>query len=331
MAEEVKKRGRGRYSAGLVIMFILAAVTIASFFFHEQLLADNSWCMTHNTGNTFLNSLLRLIPRTIRSMQVLFVTLLVIYIACAIISKVFRGTPRKDTIGKLVNSILKVVVWVIAVIVVLAVWGVNVGALIAGAGVLTLVIGLGMQSLIADVVAGIFIVCDGTLQVGDIVTIDGWRGTVQEIGIRNTKLINYSGDIRIANNSTIQVFINQSRENSYPTTSISITYEEDIRRVEKLFKEHREELKAQLPLVIEGPDYKGVKELGASSVDLLFGATCKEGDFFQVQRDMNRVLRIFFMENDIAIPFPQLDIHTPDAHKGTGEKKAVSKDKKTKN
>ena len=329
MAEEVKKKkGRGRYSTGLVILFILAAVTVASFVFHEQLLADNSWCMTHDTGNTLLNSLLRLVPRVIRSIQVLFVTLLVIYVACAIIAKVFRGTSRRITIGKLVNSILKVVVWVVAVIVILAVWGVDVTALIAGAGVLTLVIGLGMQSLIADVIAGIFIVCDGTLQVGDIVTIDGWRGTVQEIGIRNTKLINYSGDIRIANNSTIKVFINQSREISYPTTTISITYEEDIRRVEKLFEEHREELKAQLPLVIEGPDYKGVKELAASSVDLLFGATCKEDDFFQVQRDMNRVLRIFFMENNIAIPFPQLDIHTPDAVQAPKEKKAVSKPQK---
>ena len=310
MTEKVKKKkGRGRYSAGLVLLFILAAITVASFLFHEHLLADDSWCMTHETGNSFLTSLLRLVPRAIRSLQVLFVTLLVIYVACAIISKVFRGTPRKDTIGKLTNSILKVVVWLVAVIAVLAVWGVDVTALIAGAGVLTLVIGLGMQSLIADVIAGIFIVCDGTLQVGDIVTIDGWRGTVQEIGIRNTKLINYSGDIRIANNSTIKVFINQSREVSYPTTTISVTYEEDIRRVEKLFEEHREELKAQLPLVIEGPDYKGVKELAASSVDLLFGATCKEDDFFQVQRDMNRVLRIFFMENNIAIPFPQLDVH----------------------
>ena len=330
MAEEVKKKkGRGRYSAGLVLLFILAAVTVASFVFHEQLLSENSWFMEPNTGNSFFNSLLRLVPQAIRSMQVLFLTLLVIYIACAIISKVFRGTPRKDTIGKLVNSILKVVVWIIAVIAILAVWGVDVTALIAGAGVLTLVIGLGMQSLIADVIAGIFIVCDGTLQVGDIVTIDGWRGTVQEIGIRNTKLINYSGDIRIANNSTIKVFINQSREVSYPTTTISITYEEDIRRVEKLFEEHREELKKELPLVIDGPDYKGVTELAASSVDLLFGATCKEDDFFQVKRDLNRVLRIFFMENDIAIPFPQLDIHTPDADKATEAKKTVSKEKKT--
>ena len=311
MAETVKKekKHRARAITGLIFLILFAAITVIGFLFHDQWFSADGWFMKNPTNNKLINTLLRFVPRIVNSIQVLFVALLVLYIVCFIISKVFKGTPRRVTIGKLVNSIVKVVIWVAAIVFVLAVWGINLAALIAGAGVLALVIGLGMQSLIADVVAGIFIVCDGTLQVGDIVTIDGWRGTVQEIGIRNTKLINYSGDIRIANNSTIKVFINQSRENSYPTVNISITYEEDISRVEKLFQEHREELKARLPLVIDGPDYKGVSNLSESSVDLLFGATCKEDDFFQVQRDMRGVLRMFFMEQGIDIPFPQLDVH----------------------
>ena len=311
MAETVKKekKHRARAITGLIFLVLFAAVTVLSFLYHDKWFADDGWFMTYDAGSKLFNTLLRFVPRIVNSIQVLFVALLVLYVVCFIISKVFKGTPRRVTIGKLVNSIIKVVIWIAAIVLVLAVWGINLAALIAGAGVLALVIGLGMQSLIADVVAGIFIVCDGTLQVGDIVTIDGWRGTVQEIGIRNTKLINYSGDIRIANNSTIKVFINQSRENSYPTVNISITYEEDISRVEKLFQEHREELKARLPLVIDGPDYKGVSNLSESSVDLLFGATCKEDDFFQVQRDMRGVLRKFFMEQGIDIPFPQLDVH----------------------
>ena len=308
-AAPAKKKWKKSTIAGLVLLILFALISIAGFVFQEKLFSKTGWCMTVDTGLSPLNTVLRLVPRLVRTIQVLFIALLAVYIICTVIQKIFRGTPRRITIGKLVNSIIKVVIWAIAVVAVLAAWGVNIAALIAGAGVITLIIGLGMQSLIADVIAGVFIVCDGTMQVGDIITIDGWRGTVQEIGIRNTKLINYSGDIRICNNSTIKVFINQSRENSYPTTTISITYEEDIRRVEKLFAEHRHKLKKQLPLVIDGPDYKGVKELGPSSVDLLFGATCKEADFAQVTRDMNRVLRIFFMEQGIAIPFPQLDVH----------------------
>ena len=311
MAEEAKKekKHKARTSIGLILLVLFAGVTVIGFLFHDQWFDADGWFMTYHTGSSLFDKLLRLVPRIVNSIQILFLALLILYIVCFSISKVFKGTPRRVTIGKLVNSIVKVVIWVITVVAILAVWGIDLAALIAGAGVLALVIGLGMQSLIADVVAGIFIVCDGTLQVGDIVTIDGWRGTVQEIGIRNTKLINYSGDIRIANNSTIKVFINQSRENSYPLATIGITYEEDIRRVEQLFAEHRDELKAQLPLVIDGPDYKGVSSLGESSVDLMFGATCKEADFAQVKRDLNRVLRIFFMEQGISIPFPQMDVH----------------------
>ena len=329
---EANKKDRKRIARTIVGLFFLvlsAAITVIGFLFHDEWFGAEGWFMTHKTGYSLVDTLLHFVPRIVRSIQVLFLALLILYVVSLILTLIFRGTPRRITIGKLVKSIVKVAIWVAAIVFILAAWGIDLTALLAGAGVLALVIGLGMQSLIADVVAGIFIVCDGTLQVGDIITIDGWRGTVEEIGIRNTKLINYSGDIRVMNNSTIKTFINQSRENSYPLVTISITYEEDIRRVEKLFQEHREELKGQLPLVIDGPDYKGVDALSESSVDLLFGATCKEKDFAQVQRDMRGVLRMFFMEQGIEIPFPQLDVHFDKEPEKKAKSAAASKKEKT--
>lgn len=324
MAKTVKKKSRAITIIGLVLLVLFAALTVVGFVFHDQIFGPTAWVkgifgpdpetgeivkIGERTSSALLNTLLLFIPKIVGSIQVLFVTLLVLYVVCTIIGKVFKGTPRRLTIGKLANSIIKVVIWVTCVIAVLAVWGFNVGALIAGAGVLTLIVGLGMQSLIADVVAGIFLVCDGTLQVGDIVTIDGWRGTVQEIGIRNTTLINYSGDIRVANNSTIKIFVNQSREQSYPIVLISVAYEEDIEKIEKVLADNADRLKERLPRVIKGPEYLGVKELADSGVVLQFGAYCKEDDFFQVQRDINREIKILFDENNIRIPFPQVDVH----------------------
>lgn len=294
---------------GLILLVLFAGITILGFVFYEDIYLSSGWCQSSPTGIAFLDKILAFTPKIVGSVQALFVALLVLYIMGLIIKRVFKGTARRLTIGKLINSILKVVIWVAAVIAVLAVWGFNVGALIAGAGVLTLIIGLGMQSLIADVVAGIFLVCDGTIEVGEYITIDGWRGTVQEIGIRTTKLINYSGDIRVCNNSTITTYINQSREKSYPTITVSIAYEENLEAVEKLLSENKEELHKRLPKVIEGPDYMGVANLSESSVDLQFGASCKEEDFFQVQRDMRGVIKNFFNEKGINIPFPQLDVH----------------------
>ncbi len=305
--EETKKQKtvKPKTIVGLVLLVLFAAVTVLGFAFHDKIW---NWCAGY-TGNGILDIVINLIPEVISSVQILFVTLLVLYIVCTIIKAIFKGTPRRTTIGKLVNSIFKVVVWVVCVIAILAVWGINLTALIAGAGVLTLIIGLGMQSLIADVVAGIFIVCDGTLQVGDIVTIDGWRGTVQEIGIRNTKLINYSGDIRVANNSTIKVFINQSREDSYPTVIVGVPYEENLQHVKEVFEKNAQKIREMCPAVISDIDFNGVDNLSASSVDLHFGAKCKEGDFFAAQRQMRGAIKTVFEQNGIFVPFPQVVVH----------------------
>ena len=310
MADTVKKGKKGLTYAGLVLLLVFAAVTVLSFVFYNQINDPvNGWFVISEENSAILNFVYSIAPKLINTAQVLFVTLLVLYVVCFIIAKVFKNTPRRITIGKLVNSIVKVVIWVACVIAVLAVWGFNVGALIASAGVLTLIIGLGMQSLIADVVAGIFLVCDGTLQVGDIVTIDGWRGTVQEIGIRNTKLINYSGDIRVANNSTIKVFINQSREDSYPTVIVGVPYEADLRQVKEVFEAHKAKIKEMCPCLLSDIDFNGVEELADSSVNLHFGAKCKEGDFFVAQRQMRGAIKTVFEENGISVPFPQIVLH----------------------
>ncbi len=311
--EKQQKTHKGRTTAGIVFLFLFAVVSVLGFVFYDEI--HSGWFQSDPTPVTFLNNLLSLAPRIVGSMQALFVALLVLYLIGLIYKKIFRGSARRVTVGKLVGSITKVVIWVIAVIAVLAVWGVNVGALVAGAGVLTLVVGLGMQSLIADVVAGIFLVCDGTLEVGDIVMIDGWRGNVLEIGIRTTKLINASNDIRVCNNSTITTYINQSRQTSYPLVTVGVPYEEDIKKIEQLFADNRDKLKERLPLVLDGPDFKGVDSLGDSSVNLLFGASCKECDFFQVQRDMRGVIKQFLEENGISIPFPQVVVHGADGEK----------------
>ncbi len=307
--ETEKKKGHKAFTTGIVFLIICFAATVVGFVFHSKIYAEDAWCTSNPTDISLVNSLLALIPNLISTCSIVFITLLVLYIVSFIIKKIFKGTPRKITIGRLVSSIVKVVIWAVCIIAVLAVWGVNVAALIAGAGVLTLVIGLGMQNLIADVVAGIFLVCDGTLQVGDIVTIDGWRGTVQEIGIRNTKLINYSGDIRVANNSTIKIFVNQSRENSYPTVIVGVPYEENLQHVKEVFEANKGKIKDMCPSLLSDIDFNGVDNLAASSVDLHFGATCKENDFFAAQRQMRGAIKTVFEENGICVPFPQVVVH----------------------
>ena len=83
---------------------------------------------------------------------------------------------------------------------------------------------LGAQSLIADIIAGLFTIFEGEYQVGDIVVIDGWRGTVEEIGIRSTRVVDSGGNTKIINNSEITTVINQTQHLSVVSTTISIEY-----------------------------------------------------------------------------------------------------------
>ena len=221
---------------------------------------------------------------------------------------VFRGKKAR-TISRLILSFVKWAIALVAVFLILDAWGAPATATLTGAGVLALIIGLGSQSLVADILAGIFIVFEGEFQVGDIVIVDGWRGEVQEIGIRTTKLVDAGGNIKIVNNSEIKTVINQTQELSLAKAYVSVSYGARIEKIEAVIADNLEKFKEKIPAIVEGPFYKGVSELGESGVSLLFVAKCNEGDIYQVQRDMNREIKIMFDDNGIEIPFNQLVVH----------------------
>ena len=225
------------------------------------------------------------------------------------LSKIKGKDKKAETILKLVCNFLKWVIAIVGVFCVMACWGANAYLVAAAAGVITLVIGLGSQTLIADILAGIFIVFEGDFKVGDIIIIDGWRGEVQIIGIRTTKLIDAGFNVKIVNNSEIRTIINQSKELSLAKCYVAISYSDRIEKVEAVIADNIEKLKDKIPLIVEGPYYKGVSELAESSVNLLFVAKCDENDIYQVQRDMNREIKILFDNNGISIPFNQIVVH----------------------
>ena len=225
------------------------------------------------------------------------------------LAKLAFHTKKGKTLSRLFVSFFKWVIALCALFFTMDAWGANTTTILASAGVLTLIIGLGSQSLVADILAGIFIVFEGEFQVGDIVIIDGWRGEVTEIGMRTTKLIDAGYNVKIVNNSEIKTIINQTQELSLAKAYVSIGYGARLEKVESIIADNLESFKQKIPAIVEGPFYKGVSELGESGVTLLFVAKCQEGDIYQVQRDMNREIKIMFDDNGIEIPFNQLVVH----------------------
>ena len=261
----------------------------------------------HGTStNAILQYVIRDLPlHLLKSIQIVgfAVTLAVVlhYLA-----KVSFHTKRGVTIAKLIVSFLKWATALVALFFILDEWGVPATATLAGIGVVTLIIGLGSQSLVADILAGIFIVFEGEYEVGDIVIIDGWRGTVQQIGIRTTRLIDAGGNIKIVNNNEIKSIVNQTKELSLAKVYFPCDYETPVERVESIVADHLDEIKEKIPAIIEGPFYKGISDFGASNINYFFIAKCDENDIYQVQRDLNRELRIMFFKEGVDISYDRV-------------------------
>lgn len=308
MTEKSKKIPYGK----IITLLVLVAITVVSAVFNTKIFDEQQSIFNqHVSDNGVVQTLYGKIPALIRSVQIVTVALVLSIALRFVLNAAFTRTKRGLTIVKLLCSFVKWAIGIVAVLLILGAWGVNTGALLAGAGILSLIVGLGAQSLIADIIAGLFIVIEGEYQVGDIVIIDDWRGTVLEIGIRTTKIEDAGGNVKIINNSEIKSIVNQTQQLSVAKATIGIEYGESIPHVEIVIRDNLQKIGERIPAIVEGPYYKGVSALSASSVDLLFVAKCKEEDIYQVQRDLNRELKLMFDDNNINIPFPQVVVNSP--------------------
>ena len=134
------------------------------------------------------------------------------------------------------------------------------------------------------------------------------EGTVFYVNTNNTTMVQ---SVLTINNSEIKTVINQTQHLSCVSTVITIEYGESLTRVELVIRDNLDRIKAAIPQIVNGPYYKGITALSASSVDLVFMSDCKEEDYYIVQRAMNRELKLLFDENGINHPFPQVVVNQP--------------------
>ena len=241
--------------------------------------------------------------------------IVLVYAVCKIIRIIFsvkmKQSNKSKTVFSLLDGFVKYACAIAIIILILKACGVDTTALVASVGVLTLVVGLGAQPLIADIIAGIFIIFEDEYHVGEIVTINDFRGEVMEIGIRSTKLIDAAGNIKIINNSSIGDVINLSRELSLAVVDCDLPYDVPIEVVEKILKSNFDNIAENIPAIVEGPYYKGVCMYKDSNVTIKIVAKCLEADRFQVERDLNREYRRLLTENNIDISYNQVVINYP--------------------
>jgi len=293
---------------GFIALSLCLAATILVFIFSPFIYGSKSIFYAFESSNTALQDIVRFVPNLIKAFTTVVITITCFKLIKLISKLSVRKNNRTITIMCMVLSLLRWIVVIICVLMVLGCFGVDTTTLLASAGILTLVIGLGAQSLVADIIAGFFLVVERAYSVGDIITIDGWRGTVKDIGIRVTKVEDAGGNIKTINNSDVRNVINQTNELSVAKVYLPLDYGESLEKAELVLKDSFLDIANKIPDIVEGPFYKGVSDLKDSSVEMLVVAKCDENNIFQVQRDLTRELYLVFTKNNIKIPFNQMTI-----------------------
>ncbi len=293
-----------RYIMAVVIVIVFLVVI-----FQDQVFEDNSIFSYILIGSWEPGFNVFAITACIMFICVAVTVVAVVQWILGILSSILNA--RGETICRLLSSFVRYGTVIGMIFYCLTLFGVDAVTLLASAGILALAISLGAQSLISDVLSGLFIIFEGEFRVGDIITVGDWRGTVLEIGIRTTKVEDASQNVKVIRNSDISNVVNMTKKLSFVSCDIGIDYGESLERVESILDKELAGIADRLPAIVNGPYYRGVTSLGDNSVDLRISAQCLEADRYQLERDLNRELKLLFDEYDINIPYPQVVVNEP--------------------
>ena len=229
----------------------------------------------------------------------IFLLLLILKAALSVL-KPLLGT-RGETVCRLCISLLNYAGVIGFVYYALMYLGFDPATLLASLGLLSFALSLGAKDLVTDILAGLSIVFEGDYQVGDIIDVGGYRGTVLEIGVRTTKLEGRGGNVKIISNRDVKNIINMTRENSWVPLELRISSDETLSDIEAFLAEELPAIGASIQEIVSGPYYKGILSFNNGVTTLSVVAECKEIDYYEVQRKLNRAVRDLFGRHNIKL------------------------------
>ena len=222
--------------------------------------------------------------------------------------------PRRQralTLGNLIGSTSRYLIWPLAGIMILSELRVDVAALIATAGVAGLAIGFGAQTLVKDVISGVFLLFDNTIAIGDRVRIGSDYGIVEYIGVRLIKVRRFDGELMMIPAGELRIFGNTSIEFTRAVVDVGVAYKEDITKVTDILRRLAKEWMAANPEVLraEEPDILAIMGFADSALLAKVAITVAPGEQFRAERELRVAIKQAFDEAGIEIPFPQRTLH----------------------
>lgn len=217
-----------------------------------------------------------------------------------------RAEQRITALTSVLRSVVSFVIFLIAGFLILGEVGLEIGPLLAGAGIIGVALGFGAQSLVKDFLSGLFILVEDQFGVGDIVDLDQeTSGTVEAVSLRTTRLRAVDGTVWYVPNGEIRRVGNKSQHWSRALLDIDVAYETDIEHAKSVIKGVADGLWQERDDIIEEPEMWGVETLGPHSVVLRLVVKTLPSDQYAVSRELRQRLKAAFDAEGIAIPYPQ--------------------------
>ena len=223
-----------------------------------------------------------------------------------------EGRKRAETLTSLLRHAIEVTLIVVAAIMVLGEFGVEIGPILAAAGVVGIAIGFGAQHLVQDVFNGIFILMDDEIRVGDVVAIAGKSGVVERVNLRVTVLRDLQGAVHYIPNGKIDVVTNMTKVFAYSMHDIGVAYRENIDEVTEIIRTVDEELRSSGTLaqdILEPIEIMGLDRFEDSAVVIRARIKTMPQMQWKVGREFNRLLKAAFDKHSIEIPFPHVTVY----------------------
>ncbi len=264
---------------------------------------------------------LNIFGKLILIVLIVFATRMIISVTNRVIDKTlkdkgktnyFISNKRANTIGIILKKSVKYTVYFISVLMILEMFGVKTTSILATAGVGGLAIGFGAQSLVKDVITGFFILLEDQFAVGDYIQISSFEGIVEELGLRVTKLRDFSGELHIIPNSEIHVVTNRTRGAMRAVVNVEIAYEEDINKAIRVIEELSREIRDSNEFILEGPTVLGVDAFGASGVSIRITAKTQAMEQWDVERTIRKKIKEAFDRENIEIPYSKMVFYKGD-------------------
>ena len=216
---------------------------------------------------------------------------------------------RINTLRSLVLNIIKYIIIICVALGIMSQIGINVKSILAGLGIGTALIGLAFQDLAKDLIAGFSIITEGEYEVGDTIEVEGFMGTVTDIGLRTTRIKDFKGRTKIIANHYMDNIINYSDNNSLAVVDVGIAYENNEQEIEKAFDSLFERIKGKIPYSTKEPELWGVQELSDSSVVYRMVVETEPMKHLITERFLRKEIKKEFDKMKIKIPYTQIEVH----------------------